>query len=125
MLGWMILVSSQSPEERDASDSETKKAAVLAKWEVGPGGLNWIEDLVRAGKAEKRFGGGYPSRYIAKASDILSILAEGLPAHTGPTVIGYDYVLPENWQGKVNSNPAGMIACSADHLLTIDAWDLS
>ena len=125
MIGWMIIVSSQTPEERDAEDLEARREAVLAQWEVGPGGIDWIEDLARAGKAEKRHGSGYPNRYVARAGEILPLLSDGPPAHTGPAIFGDDYVLPPNWKGNFRSDPERMAACPADRLLTIDAWDLS
>lgn len=92
MIGWMIVVSMQTPEERNRSDQETKEATTLAQWEVGPGGIDWIEHLVDVSKAEKLYRGGYPNRYSVRASDILPLLVNKLPSYTGPAIIGDDYV---------------------------------
>jgi len=123
MIGWWIVVAAQTPEERDrAADT---KPAVLANWEVGPGGLDWLRQLVKAGKASQLFFSGYPNRYTAKAGDVLPLLAGGPPAHCGPPIIGDDYVMPANWKGNVIFHHDKIAACSPDQVLTIDAWDQS
>lgn len=119
MLGWLVIVSTSSSEESNVSDN------VIARWEVGPGGTNWIEKLVRSGKAEQQSFSGYPSRYIARAGDILPLLAEGPPAHTGPAIFGDDYVLPANWRGQVTMYSERIQSCTNESMLTIDAWDQS
>ena len=45
MIDWWIVVAAQTPEERDRSLD--RKEAVLANWEVGPGGIDWLQQLVR------------------------------------------------------------------------------
>ena len=125
MIGWWIVVSTHSPEERDRADQEARRAAILAQWETGADGIRWIEHLTEAGKAAKLAGGGYPNRYTARAGDVLPLIANGLPKHDGPTVIGEDYVLPGSWTGNVIIHPDRIAACPADKLLTIDVWDQS
>lgn len=66
MIGWWIVVSTHSPEERDRADQEARRAAILAQWETGADGIRWIEQLTDAGKATKFAGGGYPNRYTAR-----------------------------------------------------------
>ena len=50
MIGWWIGIAKQTPQERD--DSADKKAAIIASWEAGSGGLDWLEKLVQEGKAQ-------------------------------------------------------------------------
>ena len=64
MIGWWIVVAAQTPEERDDSAAE-RRAAILATWEVGLGGLDWLHTLVNAGKAEQSSFSGYPKRYTS------------------------------------------------------------
>ncbi len=45
MIGWWIVVSMRSPEERDRADQEARRAAILAQWETGADGIRWIEFL--------------------------------------------------------------------------------
>lgn len=125
MIGWWIVVSAQTPEERDRTALEDRKAAILAQWEVGPGGLEWLAQLVQAGRAAQLSASGYPNRYTATAGDVLPLLAGGPPPHTGPAIIGDDYVMPANWRGKIELHADRLAACPVDQVLTIDAWDQS
>lgn len=123
MIGWWIVVAAQTPEERDRAIDT--KPAVLANWEVGPGGIEWLHQLVKAGRASQLSFSGYPNRYTAKAVDVLPLLAGGPPAHRGPPIIGDDYVMPANWKGNVIFHQDKIEACPPDQVLTIDAWDQS
>src|SRR5574337_449568 len=119
MIGWWIVIAAQTPEDRDAVETESRRAAILAQWEVGPGGLDWLVELVRVGKADQFSASGYPKRYTAKAGDVLPLLAGGPPAHTGSAIIGDDYVVPANWLGKIELHADKITACSSDQVLTI------
>ncbi len=123
MVGWWIVIAAQTPQERDA-DAD-RKAAVLASWEAGLGGDRWIRRLVEEGKAVQLSFGGYPNRFTAKACDVLPLIANGLPDHEGPTVIGDDYVLPGNWKGNLTIHAERIAACPPDKLLTLEVWDQS
>jgi len=123
MLGWWIVVAAQTSEERD--EAVDRKSTTLATWEVGPGGLDWLQTLVKTGRATQLSFSGYPNRYTAKASDVLSLLESGPPAHIGPAVIGDDYVMPANWKGIITFHQDRIAACAADQVLTIEAWDQS
>ena len=116
-------MAAQTPEERDRAIDT--KPAVLANWEVGPGGIEWLHQLVKAGRASQLSFSGYPTRYTAKAANVLPLLAGGPPAHRGPPIIGDDYVMPANWKGNVIFHQDKIEACPPDQVLTIDAWDQS
>ncbi|GEM49459.1 hypothetical protein [Deinococcus cellulosilyticus] len=131
MIGWWIVVSMQTPEERDLTDLEGRKRAILAQWETGVEGVRWLDDLTDAGKATRLSGGGYPNRYLALAGDVLPLLqgeTTSLPRE-GVWVFGIDegeeYALPPGWRGKVEMNADLIRTCPASHLLTIDCWDQS
>ncbi|MDM0030069.1 hypothetical protein [Variovorax saccharolyticus] len=123
MIGWGIVVVAQTPEER--RQAVDRKAAVLATWEVGPGGIEWLRELVDAGNATQLSFDGYPNRYTALAGNVLPLLAAGPPVYGGPPVLGEDYVLPPNWRDDVILHQDRMLACSPRQFLTIEAWDLS
>ncbi|MER7468210.1 hypothetical protein [Streptomyces sp. NPDC097981] len=112
----MIIISSQAPEQRDRATNDARKEATLASWEVGMHGLDWLTALVQAGKARQLSGNGYPSRYTARAADVLPLLAGGAP----PNAAGSPY-----HPRQVTLHPDRMAACPADQELTIDAWDQS
>lgn len=123
MIGWWIVIAAQTPEERD--QAVDRKQAILAQWEVGSGGIGWLLQLVKEGKASQLKFNGYPNRFTAQAGEILPLLANGPPPHRGPGIIGDDYVLPLNWIAQVIFHADRIAACPAEKLLTIDAWDLS
>lgn len=124
MIGWWIVISTQTPEERSRHDDD-RRASILAMWEVGLGGLDWLERLVALATAQKIRGDGYPNIYVALAEAVLPLLVDGPPAHDGAMVIGDDYVMPAKWVGNIEMHPDRMAACPSLHQLTIEAWDLS
>ncbi|PTT88498.1 hypothetical protein DBR42_09675 [Pelomonas sp. HMWF004] len=113
MIGWWIVISTQSPRERDQSTQDVRRAAILAQWEAGADGIRWIEDLVAGGMAEKLASGGYPNRYTALASAVL------------PVLVGDDDMTTSTWRNKPEVNSERVAACPLDQRLTIDAWDQS
>jgi hypothetical protein len=109
MSGWSIIISQATPDERD---SELRmKHATLATWDTGVGGLQWLETLAKIGKATQLRIGGYPTRFIARADDILQVLESGPP--------------PGIWISQKMTYPERIATCPPDRVLTIDAWDLS
>lgn len=106
MMGWMVLVYPKSNED-----------AKLASWEVGVSGLRWLDDLVAEGKAVKLNGNGYPTRYEARAADVLPLVESG--SAVPPTN------KPKDWIGALKLRPDNIAATSPDQVLVIDAWDQS
>lgn len=130
MLGWWITVSTLPPELKDVTPREQREQYLLATWETSLGGTDWLQALAAEGKATwDKSGGGYPWRFIAKASDVLPVLTGGLPQHAGIDVIGVDegeeYFTPAGWSQQVRLRPENIAKCPLDAMLTIDAWDKS
>lgn len=129
MLGYWIVVSTLTPEDRDAIVDRRK--SILAEWESGVGGIQWLERLVEEGSATKLRGDGYPNRYTSMADIVLPLITGGAirPADNGIWVFGMDereeYAQPHGWMGKVNLRPGRIRTCPIDAALTIDAWDQS
>jgi hypothetical protein len=131
MIGWWFLILAQTPEERAsavAADprSPQAQAAILATWEINVAGIDWVNDLVGAGKAVEVLSGGYPSRYRAIAGDVLPLVSDGPPAaDTGFAVVGDDYVMPRDWSSNVTIHRDRLAGCQASQALTIEVWDQS
>lgn len=125
MIGWWIVVSTQTPHERDQADQESRRAAILAQWEAGAEGLRWIDALVERGLATKLSSGGYPNRYTARAAEVIPQLRAVPPADAGVPIIGDDYVTSSGWRGDIELNEAKVANCDPLAVLTIDAWDQS
>lgn len=123
MIGWLIVIGQQSPEERDKA--ATRDKGILARWEVGLYGLTWLEELVKEGKADKILHNGYPMRYRALAKDVLPLIAEGPPPYKPFNIIGDDYISTGSWVAELEMDKEKIEQCPPDFLLTIDAWDLS
>ncbi len=130
MLGWSVIVSTQTPEERDADTQRT--AAVLASWETGVYGTKWLHQWIDGGIAQvHQLKGGYPNRYIVPAHRLLPLLSEGTPFTPGTDIWAYDewndtsrlISGSENW--SVETHPEKIAACPPDKLLTVEVWDLS
>lgn len=133
MLGWWIIVSTQTPQEKERSDQDAMRAAILAQWESGIGGRSWIEQLLKEGKATPLSkNGGYPDCYAAKVADVLPLIENGSirPSENDNwTVFGIDegeeYVQPPGWMGNIQIHADRCAACPPDKLLTITVWDMS
>ena len=93
------------------------KDSILASWEVGVSGLRWLDDLVAQGKAVKLNGNGYPTRYEARAADVLPLVESGNVAPPNNK--------PWNPMGEIKLQPERIAATSPDQVLTIDGWDQS
>ena len=125
MIGWWIVITALTPEEHAKTTEDEKKAAMLANWETSVGGLDWIETLIAQGKVTELSRGGYPNRYMAKAVDVFTILANGIPDHKGMMIFGEDYVTPAGWKGNIVLHQQRINECQKDKIITIEAWDLS
>jgi hypothetical protein len=87
MLGWEIHIFGQID---DTTQYFRNRKGFVAAWEVGLGGLDWLDALAANGQAACLGRGGYPTRYTATASVIATQLANGPPKHAGPMTIGDD-----------------------------------
>jgi len=109
----------------DPAANWPEEQALLVSWLVGGfHGLDWIDNLTKAGKANDLGGNGYPLRYTALAKDLLPIITNGIPRPAGPPIIGDEYYLPAGWIGKPEICEA-LSAIPSDQVLLINAWDQS
>lgn len=120
MLGWWTVISTETLEQR-ALPGGGNKEATLATWEAGLGGMDWILELCKQGKAEQHSFNGYPNRFTALASEITPILARGIKEHLGH----FNGPEPSAWKGSATVHQERIAACAPDQLLTVEVWDQS
>jgi len=110
--GWWVVVDPRTPEERDAS--QDKRGHQIASWETGLCGVDFLtSDLVKAGKAVQHSFGGYPNRFTVAAGDLVPFIIDGPPKPEG------------EWIADVTINREKLAALPADHMLTVDVWDIT
>ena len=128
MLGFSIAIF---PEEHYIQtpkywQREERWSAALASWQTFVGGTNWIDDLVKEGKAAmSEDSTGYPSRYRCKLSVISKILRGEIPAHKGTPGVGEDYFLAVGWVWKTELYPERIAQYPEDSMVIIQTMDLS
>ena len=130
MLGWWVILSTASPQERDADQRAADKN--LATWETGIQGLLWIQALVAEGHAwEESLNGGYPNRYSGQAKVLLPLFHDGPPLSPGMDALAQDdqngetWVVPGDANWNITLHSDRMAACSSEQILTLEAWDQS
>jgi hypothetical protein len=120
MLGWQINIYCQT------TSPALLKADVLASWQTGLGGTDWLDELVKSGRAMLLLeAGGYPLRYAVRVADLLEQLPHLPTPHKGPLVIGEDYIMEAGWKGRITIDHAALSAFSPSAVVIVDAWDQS
>jgi len=124
VIGWEFFIYRHDlvPDPRQIAPDEH---ALLARWVVGPNGVDWIENLVSDGKATDLSMTEYPCTYVAKASVVLAAIEAGPPSRHSPLVIGDDYLHTSGWSGDVVFHHERIEQCPPDLMLLIHAWDQS
>jgi hypothetical protein len=124
MLGWNISVYKL---EQGAVRATTKSptGVRLAVWQTGLDGLDWIDELVKDGKAMNLGGNGYPCRFTATAEHLIPHFVNGSPeAHSTLSFEGSG-ILMEGWKNKTAIDQTAIAACRPDEWLLLMAWDES
>ena len=125
MLGWNISVYRQDGDGSSPATAESVAGVRLAVWQTELEGLNWIEELVKAGKVISLGGDGYPCRYTATAENLISQIIDEPPMAKGVWACGENDIITEQWEGQTEINRTIAAACQPDEWLLIEAWDES
>jgi hypothetical protein len=126
MLGWEIQVYKQADGGNLPAKPESERGNSIASWLTEMNGLNWIEDLVKVGKAIDLGGNGYPLTFTATAEDLIPPLVQGPPQALET------FHLCEALSALANRDPettvTGLVesaGCRMGEWLLIHAWDQS
>lgn len=121
MSGWWTIISTETPEQL-ADMTKVNKDALLATWEAGLFGADWIAQLCTQGKATQLTFNGFPNRYTASADVIVPLLQAGISE-------AQDGEFPQDtltgWPGSITVHPERIAACERGQLLSIEVWDQS
>jgi hypothetical protein len=122
MLGWNISVYRL---ERGAVRATTKSptGVRLAAWQTGLDGLDWIDELVKEGKAKNLGGNGYPCRFTATAEHLIPHFVNGSPEAQSTLSFEGSGILMEGWKNKTATDQTAIAACPPDEWLLLVAWD--
>jgi hypothetical protein len=125
MLGWHISVYRQTNGGASPATAESPEGARLAVWQTGLGGLEWIDELVKAGRAIDLGGNGYPCRYTATAEYLIPRIIDEPPGARIVWTFDEGDIILEGWEGKTVVDRDVIAACRPDEWLLIVAWDES
>lgn len=125
MLGWHISIYRQRDGGSSPASAESPEGTRLAVWQTGLGGLDWLDELVIAGKAIDLGGKGYPCRYSATAENLIPHIIDEPPHANRVWVSGKDDILTNKWEGKTVIDREVIAACRPDEWLLVEAWDES
>lgn len=125
MLGWHISVYRQVDGGKAPARDDAAEGPRLAVWQTGLDGLQWIDELVAAGRAVDLGGNGYPCRYTAQAERLIPPILGGPPE--AERIWGCDPhdVIGSAWEGKTVIDRPVADDCRPDEWLLVVAWDES
>jgi hypothetical protein len=125
MLGWHISVYKQKDGGESPAVFATSEGTRLAVWQTGIGGLDWLSELVKAGKAVDLGGNGYPCRYTVPAQHLMSEIADSPPMARDSWLSGAGDLITNQWEGKTVVDGDAVTICRPDEWLLVEAWDES
>lgn len=145
MLGWAIAVHRfGSPTLRQArgdanlirslleahSESSdvphpTDRDPRIATWQAGLGGVSWLEQLVKRGRAASTKHNGHPNLYMITCRDFNGRLEAALPDERPVWLAGATDVITDRWLGRTTIDAELLAKCDQDEWLLVEAWDES
>src|SRR5687768_16772212 len=125
MLGWNISVYRLMEKGEVPATAKSPEGMRLAVWQTGPRGLDWIDELVKEGKAINLGGDGYPYRYTATAEHLIPHFVNSIPEAHSTWSYEVSDILMNEWEGKTAIDQTAIAACRPDEWLLVLAWDES
>lgn len=125
MLGWHITVYRQADGGDSPAKTQSAKGARIAVWQTGLYGLEWLDELVKTGKAISLGGNGYPLWFTAPAGSLLPVVLDKPPWAHDVWMCDPGDIITDKWVGKTVVDRAAAAQCQPDEWLFVVAWDES
>jgi len=127
VIGWMFRVNRKRIDLFTPATSTTWNGPLLAAWQTGSAGMDWIEALLRESHGQTVWNNyGYPNRYTAQAKYICPVLLAGPPHARDIWVVGEgDIVAGPMSHRRSRFDRDAIQACAMDEWLAIEVWDES
>ena len=125
MLGWSISVHRQLQGGARPALRDSAVGPPLAVWQTGHRGLDWIDVLVKEGRAVALGGDGYPLFFTAQAEQLLPYLTPQPPGAREVWASDPGDVLTADWAGTTKVDAQGIADCGPAEWLFLEAWDES
>jgi hypothetical protein len=125
MLGWHISVYRQTDGGASPATFQSPEGTRLAVWQADVEGLNWLHELVKAGKAINLDGNGYPCRYTATAENLIPQIIDTPPKARSDWLLEAGDIVTDKWEGKTVVDGAAAALCRPEEWLIVEAWDES
>jgi len=126
MAGWDNSVYRQTNGGASPATPDSGQGTCIAWWGAGPHGVDWLDELWKAGKAFWIGDSpGYPCDYTAMARDLVPNIVDR-PPHFLP-VNGSVLVYPPDGivRDTASIDRDALAACRPDEWLIVEAWDRS
>lgn len=117
-LGWDIYVRRLALKNTllaDESFEELSKGPLIATWDVGLHGLDWIDEYERRHEAIRVCGNGYPLSFLLSVAALRPILLAGPPG----------LATARDWHPGDRFDRLLLESLSGNELVYLEAWDKS
>ena len=125
MLGYHISIYRQVDGGASAAAFATPHGTRVAVWQTGIGGLDWLSEMLKAGKAIDLGGNGYPYRFTATAENLMPEIGDSPPGARDNWLCGAGDLVTDKWEGKTVIDGSEVNLCRPDEWLLVEAWDES
>jgi hypothetical protein len=125
MLGWHASIYRQTDGGASPATFESPEGTRLAVWQTDLDGLDWLLELVKAGKVIDLGGNGYPYRYTAPAEHLFPYFLENPPRANKYWLLGAGDVVTDKWEGKTVIDASAATKCRPEEWLLVVVWDES
>jgi len=113
MLGWEIHITNGATGQS------------YADWLAGLGGRDWIEKLVKAGKAEEHVEFVGSTYYLIKAKDLVPAITSSKPNSKELSLVSSNKPSEGGWISDVKIDVEALKACLGHEVLRIQTYDAS